>query len=403
MTTTDNLLLKITDNTVTPVEEYMSPKDARLARSLASAVNLPIFLTENQAKLTIKLLTQYSKKISSIESDIETILKHPTWSKEFRFVEQIRKIYLRNNPNGENAIFIEFTFSSSIRKTLSAMSKHVQGGVQPLSTKLVWVDLTEKNIVIVVDTFKLLKFDIDQKIQDFYQIIKKWEVTHDCQKLFYGDNLMPSIKNSLETEIDPKLDNANNLVIDRSNRYQYIVKKTEKNQENLEDYISHRTTSKVWVDSNIHSLSDVIVSLTKLNRLPLLVVFDSWSEEVCFKNLQNLSNSLDVNGINDNVGIYFRLPSAGVGIDFNALIGSKKYNSKLDSTTSVACIQTSKLPKFFLKDCSWAPKSVIVLSNNLRHSKTAVYTNRCDLIVSYADKPSLFDSQTGWATNTWAL
>jgi hypothetical protein len=403
MTTTDNLLLKITDNTVTPVEEYMSPKDARLARSLASAVNLPIFLTENQAKLTIKLLTQYSKKISLIESDIETILKHPTWSKEFRVVEQIRKIYLRNNPNGENAIFIEFTFSSSIRKTLSAMSKHVQGGVQPLSTKVVWVDLTEKNIVIVVDTFKLLKFDIDQKIQDFYQIIKKWEVTHDCQKLFYGDNLMPSIKNSLETEIDPKLDNANNLIIDRSNRYQYIVKKTEKNQENLEDYISHRTTSKVWVDSNIHSLSDVIVSLTKLNRLPLLVVFDSWSEEVCFKNLQNLSNSLDVNGINDNVGIYFRLPSAGVGIDFNALIGSKKYNSKLDSTTSVACIQTSKLPKFFLKDCSWAPKSVIVLSNNLRHSKTAVYTNRCDLIVSYADKPSLFDSQTGWATNTWAL
>lgn len=403
MTTTDNLLLKLTDNTVTPVEEYMSPKDARLARSLATAVNLPIFLTENQAKLTIKLLTQYSKKISLIESDVETILKHPTWSKEFRFVEQIRKIYLRNNPHGENAIFIEFTFSSAMRKTLSAMSKHVQGGVQPLSTKVVWVNLTEKNIVTVVDTFKLLKFDIDQKIQDFYQIIKKWEVTHDCQKLFYGDNLMPSIKNLLETDIDLRLDNANNLIIDRSNRYQYIVKKTEKNQENLEDYISHRTTSKVWVDSNIHSLSDVIVSLTKLNRLPLLVVFDSWSEEVCFKNLQNLSNSLDINGINDNVGIYFRLPSAGVGSEFNALIGSKKYNSKLDSTTSVACIQTSKLPKFFLKDCSWAPKSVIVLSNNLRHSKTAVYTNRCDLIVSYADKPSLFDSQTGWATNTWAL
>jgi hypothetical protein len=86
MTTTDNLLLKITDNTITPVEEYMSPKDARLARSLATAVNLPSFLTENQAKLTIKLLTHYSKKILSIESNVETILKHSTWSKEFRFV-----------------------------------------------------------------------------------------------------------------------------------------------------------------------------------------------------------------------------------------------------------------------------------------------------------------------------
>ena len=403
MTTTDNLLLNITDNTVTPVEEYMSPKDARLAHSLAMAVNLPNFLTENQAKLTVKLLTHYSKKILSIEPNAETILKHPKWSREFRIVEQIRKIYLRNSPTGENAIFIEFTFSSALRKTLSAMSKHVQGGVQPLSTKLVWVDLTEKNIVIVVDTLKLLKFDIEQKIQDFYQIIKKWEVTQDCQKLFYGDNLMPSIKNLLDTEINPKLANANNLVIDRSNRYQYIVKKTEKNQENLEDYISHRTTSKVWIDNNLHSLSDVIVSLTNLNRLPLLVVFDSWSEEICFKNLQNLSKSLDKIGITDNIGIYFRLPSAGVGNEFNTLIGNKKYNSKLDSHTSIACIQTSKLPKFFLKDCSWTPKSVIVLSNNLRHSKTAVYTNRCDLIVSYADKPSLFDSQTGWATSTWAL
>lgn len=403
MTTADNLLLKITDNTVTPVEEYMSPKDARLARSLASAIKLPSFLTENQAKLAIKLLNHYSKKILLIDIDAELILKNPTWSKEFRFVEQIRKIYLRNTQEGENAIFIEFTFSASLRKTLAVMSKHIQGGVQTISTKLIWVDLTEKNIVTVVDTLKLLKFDIEEKIQDFYQIIKKWEVEQNCQQFFYGDNLLATIRTSLEADIGNSIDANTNLIIDRSGRYQYIVKKPKKTQENLEDYISHRTSSKVWVDSNTHSLDSVITTLKNLNRLPMLVVFDTWTNDVCLKNLQNLSNSLEKTGIDNAVGIYFRLASEGSGKDFNTLISSKKYNAKLDSTTSVACIQTTKLPKFFLKDCSWSPKSVIVLSNNLRHSKTSVYANRCDLIVSYADKPSLFESQTGWATSTWAL
>lgn len=134
-----------------------------------------------------------------------------------------------------------------------------------------------------------------------------------------------------------------------------------------------------------------------------MVVFDSWQTENCLKNLQNLGVSLDSNNITDGVGIYFRLPSDELGKSFNSFISEKKYNSKLDSSTQIAGVQTGKLPKFFLKDCSWEPKSVIVLGNNLRHSKTAVYSNRCDLIISHSDKESIFETTTGWATSTWAL
>jgi hypothetical protein len=133
------------------------------------------------------------------------------------------------------------------------------------------------------------------------------------------------------------------------------------------------------------------------------MIFDTWTESTCNTNLKNLQKSLEENEIFDGVGIYFRLQNTTEGKLFNQFIQEQQYNKPLDHQTQVAGIQVGKLPKFFLKDCDWAPKSVIVLGTNLRHSKTAVYSNRCDLIISYADKPSIFDNNTGWATSTWAL
>jgi len=403
MMTVDKLLLTITTFAPTPVENYMSAKDARLAHSLANAVKTPHFITENQGNLLIKLLTNYNKNILAIDNSAEQLLSQPVWSKTFRIVDQVRKIYVNSLPSGETVIFVEFTFSSTVRKILSTASKNIQGGVQTISPKLVWVELTEKNIVVLLDSLKSLKFEIDQKIQDFYKIIKNWKLQEDCQQLFYGENLLPSIKESLSSEINETAENYNSLLLDRSSRYQFFVKKTEKNEGNLEDTITHRSSSKLWINSNEYSLEEIFNALVKLNRLPALVVFDSWQTDNCLKNLKNLGNSLDSNNITDGVGIYFRLPSDTLGKDFNTFIGEKKYNAKLDSSTQIAGVQTGKLPKFFLKDCSWEPKSVIVLGSNLRHSKTAVYSNRCDLIISYADKESIFETTTGWATSTWAL
>lgn len=401
--TVDKLLLKLTSNTICPVEDFMTGKDARLTHSLTTAVKSPHFITENQAKLLIKLLTNYIKNVTSLETDAETILSQPTWSKSFRVVEQVRRIYLNTAENGEIAIFVEFTFSSVIRKILNNISKNVQGGVQTISTKLVSVELTEKNIVVLLDSLKSQKFEIDQKIQDFYKIVKKWSLTEECNNLFFGDSLISSIKTGMESEFDQTAENIDNLILDRSLRYQFFVKKPEKISENLEEHIVHRTHSKLWVDSNQYSLENLFATLKNLNRLPALVVFDSWATDTCLENLKNLSFSLEKTDLDNNVGIYFRLDNEASGKEFNSIIGEKKYNAKLDNSTIIAGVQTGKLPKFFLKDCSWEPKSVIVLGNNLRHSKTAVYSNRCDLIISYSDKPSIFETTTGWATSTWAL
>lgn len=140
-----------------------------------------------------------------------------------------------------------------------------------------------------------------------------------------------------------------------------------------------------------------------LKRFPVLIVFDNWNTDQCFENLVKMEQSLAKTGISEHIGVYFRLDSQGTGKDFNTFIADKKYNAPLDEFTTVACVQSGKLPKFFVKDCKWTPKSVIVLGNNLRHSKTAVYSNRCDLVISFTDKQSIFDTASSWNKDTWAL
>ena len=403
MTTVDNLLLKITSHTTPTIEEYIPTRDSKVLRSLTTAVSSSVFITENQSRLLLKLLTQYSNNFLSIEPDIENILISPTWSKRFRPVDTTKKIYIKTVKDKEPSIFIEFAPNGSVRKALQPLGKSIEGNVTVHSTKLLSVDLAEKNIVNVVELLKPYKFEFDQKITDFYEIIKKWQPSVECQKFFFGENLSPLIKTALENDIGHENLNNDLLVADRKMRYHFLTKKTEKKPENLTDFIVARNQQKLWIDSNQHSLSDVINSLKILHRLPLLVIFDSYDVNMCNKNLQNLQISLEKNEISEGVGIYFRLPNDMNGKVFNSFIQDNHYNSPLNSDTVVAGIQTGKLPKFFLKDCKWAPKSVIVLGSNLRHSKSAVYSNRCDLIISYSDKPSIFDNNTGWATSTWAL
>jgi len=403
MTTVDNLLLKITSFTSPTIEEYLPTRDSKVLRSLTTAVSSPVFITENQSRLLLKLLTQYSNNFLMIEPNIENILVTPTWSKRFRAVDTTKKVYLKTLKDKESEIFIEFAPNATIRKVLQSVGKCTEGGVTVHSTKIISIELAEKNIVGIVELLKPHKFEFDQKITDFYEIIKKWQFKTECKKFFFNEDLYPLIQTALINDIGH--DNLTNelMIQDRKTRYHFLTKKTEKNTENLTNLIVGRTQQKVWIDSNTHSLDDVVGSLKELNRLPMLVIFDSHSAESCTKNLQNLHISLEKNEISQGVGIYFRLQNDTTGKSFNSFIQDNHYNSPLNSDTVVAGIQTGKLPKFFLKDCNWAPKSVIVLGSNLRHSKSAVYSNRCDLIISYSDKPSIFDNNTGWATSTWAL
>ena len=162
----------------------------------------------------------------------------------------------------------------------------------------------------------------------------------------------------------------------------------------MTENIANRTSTKIWVDKNQHTLTEVFDSLLKLRRLPVMVVFDSFSNSKYLENLEILSEAMKNVGIDDGVGIYFRLPNDDIGKKFNNFIAENHYNKRLDDTLIVAAVSSGKIPKFFLKN-AWQPMSVIGLDTKmgLRHGKTSVYTNCCDLIIEYAEEKSMLEGR----------
>jgi hypothetical protein len=110
--------------------------------------------------------------------------------------------------------------------------------------------------------------------------------------------------------------------------------------------------------------------------------------------LEILGEILEKNSIDTKVGIYFRLENNEYGKKFNQYIAEKQFNKQLNSTTEVVCVQSGKIPKFFMKT-DWHPMSVIVIDAKMgfRHGKTGVYANCCDLIIEYCDQPSLSEER----------
>ena len=394
MLTADQLLLKIVNDTSLTIEDYIPKRDCRVLRSMATAIQGPNFITENQSRLLLKILKENREKLESADSTVSAILENPAWSKIFRQVDKTKKFYIGNFEH-EQVLVIEFAFSSAIRKGLVSPNLKISGLVQATNGRLYYADLTEKNIVVLVELLSQLDFEIDEKIQDFYKTIKSWS-ENEVKNQFKIDTIAhPNFQKHLIEDLGISTAIGQNIINDRSMRYQYFFEKTEKNPENLTEKIANRTTTRVWVDKKKFTLEDIFNSLFELKRFPVLVVFDPYDNKKCLEDLQVLSESMENSRIYDDVGIYFRLNNDEVGKEFNQLIANKNYNSQLTKDTKVVGVANGKIPKFLLKT-NWKPMSVISIGKSLQNNKTSVYANCCDLNVAWADDEPIITNERLW-------
>jgi len=388
----DNILLEILNSTSPTVEEVIAIKDSRVLRSLGTSVTNHNFITENQSKLLLRIFRENSEKLSKISENLNDCLTNTFWSRPFRQIEQVKKFYIAKNENQDLTLFIEFTFSSEIRRILQNLSKNCENLIATSNSKLYTADLTEKNIVILVEALTPHNFTIDEAIKTHYETIKSWSKNEVEQQFLLHNIEYKNFQKAITEDLGIETSIDQNIINDRSMRYQYHLENPRNFGENLTENIANRTKPRTYVDKNQHSMAEIVDTLIQLKRLPVLVVFDTIVNNKYFENLQILSDALEKNGIFDHIGIYFRLTNDDPGKKFNQFIAEKKYNYPLDDTTKVACVQSGKLPKFFLKN-AWRPMSVVALDSRmgLRHGKTAVYSNYCDLIVEWADEPNIMD------------
>lgn len=372
--------------------EQAQPKVVNTLRSLATSANSQYFITENQSKLVLNLLQNTKQHFPSMIEEIESVLANPMWSKPFRVIAQVKKLYI-NDSFDDQLITIEFTFSANIRKVITQETRNIEGLIQDTNGKVYHAELTEQNIVLLVELLRPLGFDIDEKLLQYYDTIKSWNI-QDVKDQFVLDNMNSSRFLKTVSE-DQGMDKTNPLIeYDRSNRYRYFPKCELPDGDSLTKEIATRGRNKVWVNSANHTLADVLKSIHELNRFPLMIVFDQYDQTEAADDLAKIADALDELD-KSKVGIYFRLPNTNKGAEFNALIAKNKYNQYLDDFTEVVGVQSGKIPKFFLTN-NWQPKSVLALNTQLRSSKTSVYANCCDLIISYSATPPLVEKTDKW-------
>jgi hypothetical protein len=395
MITIDDLLLDIVNNTNPTVEDIMPARDSRVLRSLATSVNSHYFITENQSKLILKLFKEHKVSLQLIQPDLSDLIADPIWSHPFRQVEEYKKLQLSKNIDGDVLLSINFSYSSNVRKLLQGNANKIDDFVQVHPAKGYTASLTEQNIILLVDLLSPLHFDIDEEIINYSSIIRSWNKKEIEDRFDISNIENQNFHKSITSELGIETTIDHLIIKDRSFRYQYTFNNTDENPATLAGDIAYRETSKVWIDSAIYSLKQLIASLIELRRSPILIIFPNWDADTVHKNMLVLDTALKENGIN-NVGMYFRLDNQGIGKEFNQLIATNKYNSQLNDKTAIVGIQAGKIPKFLLKN-KWTPMSVIVL-DSIRNNKAMVYANCCDLIISYTNTKPVLDSKAGYVS-----
>ena len=386
-----------------------SSRDSRTLQSLHNAMQTDTYITEKQGNLLLQLLSNqlYTPFMLLANADYADYLNMPLWKKEFRILPDIKKIYhipagsdrininmLKENYTG--VIAIDFTFSSTIRNELKPLVDILW---QVKSGSLYYADFNEANLVTIIEKLAPYNFEVELALHEYYNTIKLWDKS-DIVDLYKLDTMpYPRFKDCINLDLGDITILPSAIINDRRLRYQYTTKIDDFQTEyELTKHIANREKTKIWIDSNTYSINDVIKSLIELNRLPLLVVFDQSTDVTTITQFTELSDALTANGVTDNIGFHFRLDNTLDGKIFNDEIGKRQYNNVLNASTQVAAVLGGKLPKFFLKE-KWQPLSVLCIKNTLRHSKTAVYANRCDLVISYVPVEPIIETRNKWESN----
>jgi hypothetical protein len=170
MITIDYLLKHVYQN-IKIIDKLIPSKDRKILTSLANQLDQGNFLTENQAKLLVKILTENIDHILLIDDTSQEIINNNQWTYKFRVIQQVRKIYLSNSipPN----IRIEFTYDKRIKTKLTSLNSSLEGNLIANGPRHYAVSFSEKNIYTLIDEFKNEGFEIDEKIMNFYHEISE--------------------------------------------------------------------------------------------------------------------------------------------------------------------------------------------------------------------------------------
>ena len=389
MLTIDNILLTIEQHGIDKLNSSVPVKDRRILKNLVRMIQMPAFITESQGRLLIKILQENIEALDFIGSELIPSLKNPSWSRSFKTVEIVKQISIIKNSAGESFIDIECSFDKEIKKSLTTITRNIEGSASTVTLgRRTSFLLTEKNLYNIVKEFDKHNFDKSEQVIKLYNDVCSLDLSGTKNSLDIHKTANVKLKNRLIKNIGV-IDSTNMLLLeDRKIEFQYNVNSNLDNRT-LANKIAKRTNTKIFINSSEYTLLDVAQAVRQLRKMPALCIFDEYNAKTATEDLKTIKTVVDAVDPTINVGAYFRFNNSGDGEQFNKLISEYGFNKQLDNNNRVSIIANGKIPKFFLKS-DWYPKIVISFTNHFRQNKTSVYCNSCDLIVYYtSSKPMI--------------
>ena len=133
MLTIDNILLNIEQHGIDKLNSSVPVKDRRILKNLVRMIQMPAFITESQGRLLIKILQENMEALHFVGSELIPSLKNPSWSRSFKTVEIVKQISIIKNSAGESFIDIECSFNKEIKKSLTTITRNIEGSASTIT------------------------------------------------------------------------------------------------------------------------------------------------------------------------------------------------------------------------------------------------------------------------------
>jgi len=368
---------------------HINENDRALLDSFARQVFRNTALTDRQYALAKEKLASYREQFvyNSVEGFDEAVsqlrlpLRHIDRSKTVTLVDGIET---KSGPVDGTWIKIRFPFNKKTIVAVEAVAKSLEKNYyHELGTLEHYFLFDEVSTYEIVEEFKDRNFDIDQEILDYYKRVAEVKSNPEDYLPLYKNNELFNISDSLRQKIGQDTDYDAVKIIDRKRRYGLITD-DQVSGEDLLATLVNRKDLEVFVNNENVALQDVLSTIWKLDRFPLLIGLNNNNAEdslyKCYSILRNLVAT-------EEQSVLFRLDGPA---DFNEYVKDKKLNNWVNKDTKVVYINSNKLPKILLQqDCDWKPITSLFFNSSSIDRYVDLYANeRTDLQIMYDNQMS---------------
>lgn len=221
-------------------------------------------LTEKQANYIITLLKKYKSKVVDSNFDYSDALSDPKYKKQFRIIDETRKVWIDKDDTGTYVINLQFPYSlknlfdEEIEKNL-----YLGSSKWDHTNRIRIVELTNINFLKIFDFVNSNGFIIDESVYDFLAYLENLydnERIHLPRSYYLDDELIVNFLNEeskIYFEQKKKEDIQKNVFLAKLMGYPLVTDK--KDLSTIEKISTHKETT-FWL-KNHNDFFDMYKSL----------------------------------------------------------------------------------------------------------------------------------------------